>query len=138
MFQQRKIISLVALLLLMVIGMAFSITSEPRYRNLKVLPRDISERQLDSIMSAYTKALRVSCDFCHIPPKKDPFSLAKPTEELDFALDMPMKEEARKMIRLQIDINKKYFYNDSTIRPEYLNVVGCNTCHRGNPFPAWE
>ena len=59
-------------------------------------------------------------------------------DELDYALDMPMKEEARKMIRMQMYINSTYFYYDSTKAPAFLNVVTCNTCHRGNPFPAYE
>jgi hypothetical protein len=36
---------------------------------------------------------------------------------------------------MSIDINKKYFYFDKNIQPEYLNVVHCNTCHHGEPVP---
>lgn len=138
MVQNQKTISLVALLMMAVMAMASTMNNEGKYKNLKVLPKDITEQKLDSIMNAYTAALKVSCDFCHIPAKAPLFSIARASGELDFALDNPMKEEARKMIRLTMDINTKYFYFDSTIRPEYLNVVGCNTCHRGNPFPAFE
>lgn len=138
MFHSHKTTVIVLVLLITVIGTAFTITTEPRYKNLQVLPKDITEQRLDSMMNAYTRALKVSCDFCHLKAKKDMFSIAPPKDELDFALDNPMKEEARKMIRLQMEINTKYFYNDTTIKPAYLNVVGCNTCHRGNPFPAYE
>ncbi|RYZ99601.1 MAG: c-type cytochrome [Sphingobacteriaceae bacterium] len=134
----RKATGLLFLLSLVVITTAATIGSNGKYKNLKILPQDISEKKLDSIMNAYNKALSVSCDFCHIKPKKDLFSLTPVKDEIDFALDNPMKEEARKMIQLQMDINTKYFYNDSTIKPQYLNVVGCNTCHRGNPYPAYE
>lgn len=102
----------------------------PKPRNLKVLPRDISDEKLDSIMNSYNRALGVDCSFCHAQAKNR-------TDSLDFASDeLPMKEEARKMMRLTIQINKDYFYFDSTIRPEYLNVVTCLTCHRGDPMPA--
>ena len=138
MLQNRKTIILLSLLTIVIITTASTISTGPKYKNLQVLPRDISEKKLDSMMDAYNKALKVSCDFCHIKAKKDVFSIAPPPDELDFALDNPMKEEARRMIKLQMDINTKYFYNDSTIKPVYLNVVGCNTCHRGNPYPAYE
>lgn len=138
MIQPPKIITLSALLVFAVIVTASTITSNARYKNLQILPKDITEIKMDSIMNAYTKALKVSCDFCHIKEKKALFSIAPETGDLDYALDNPMKEEARKMMRLTMDINTKYFYFDSTIRPEYLNVVGCNTCHRGNPYPVYE
>lgn len=127
-------------ILFAIIGIAANIDEPSNYRNLKVLPKDITPGRLDSIMSAYNKALKVNCDFCHVKPKKNIFSPVQP-KGLDFALDNPMKEEARRMIRLQMDINTKYFNNDISNkgkRPEYLNVVSCNTCHRGNPYPAYE
>lgn len=138
MIHQRKTMTLVLFLSLVVIGTSATMITGSKYKNLKVLPKDISERQLDSIMNAYNKALKVSCDFCHVKAKKDIFSIAPAEDKLDYALDNPMKEDARRMIKLQIDINKNYFYFDSTTRPEYLNVVSCNTCHRGNPYPAHE
>ncbi|MEO7524713.1 MAG: c-type cytochrome [Ferruginibacter sp.] len=104
------------------------------YKNLKVLPADISEKKLDSIMSSYCKALNVDCGFCHVK-SKGTFDFNPTKDELDFAEDGKMKEEARKMIHLMIDINKGYFYYDKDIRPEYLNAVSCITCHRGNPLP---
>jgi len=138
MAQHQKTISLVALLAIAVMVMASTMHSNDRYKNLKILPKDISEKQMDSIMNAFTRALKVSCDFCHVPAKKPLFTIAPATSDLDYALDNPMKEEARKMIELTRSINTKYFYSDSSIRAEYLQVVGCNTCHRGNPYPAYE
>lgn len=107
------------------IGMGFPYHKE---RNLKVLPKNISEAKLDSIMESYTVALGVKCNFCHVPVKN--------TDSLDFVSDAePMKENARRMMRMTIELNKNYFYFDTAIRPEYLNVVTCKTCHRGEPFP---
>ena len=135
-----KAITFSLFILFAVIGIAATINEPSNYRNLKVLPKDITPKRLDSIMSAYNKALKVNCDFCHVRPKKNPFSPVQ-ADRIDFALDNPMKEEARRMIRLQMDINIKYFNNDISNkgkRPEYLNVVSCNTCHRGNTYPAYE
>ena len=96
------------------------------FKNLKVLPKDISSEKLDSIMHTYNKALDVSCGFCHV--SKDGVE--------DFVSDVkPEKEVARNMMRMTIDINKKYFNFDSTLHPAYLNVVTCNTCHKGNAYP---
>ena len=134
----KKPISLVTLIALAVLATAASI-STGKYKNLKILPQDISEKKMDSIMDAYSRALKVNCDFCHAKAKKDMFSITPQTNtnELDFAADdNPMKENARKMMRLTMDINKNYFHYDSLVKPVYLNVVSCNTCHRGNPYPV--
>ncbi len=137
MFSYKKTIGFLAIIGLAIISTASTMRGN-KYKNLQVLPKDISEKQLDSLMNSYNKALKVSCDFCHTKAKKNPLSLLPSTDELDYALDMPMKEEARKMIRMQIQINTNYFYYDSSKAPAFLNVVTCNTCHRGNPFPAYE
>jgi Photosynthetic reaction centre cytochrome C subunit len=107
------------------IGMGLPFDKE---RNLKVLPKDISEAKLDSIMESYTVALGVKCNFCHVPVKN--------TDSLDFVSDAePMKENARRMMRMTIELNKNYFYFDTAVRPEYLSLVTCKTCHRGEAFP---
>ncbi|MFM2358306.1 MAG: hypothetical protein RLY16_299 [Bacteroidota bacterium] len=120
---------------IIVIFTAAQMGPKPTFRNLKVLPQDITQNRLDSIMHEYNKALKVNCDFCHIPAK-DFTGLNIGSNQLDFALDNSMKENARKMMIMTININKTNFYYDSTIKAEYLNVVNCNTCHRGNPYPA--
>lgn len=98
-------------------------------RNLKVLPKDISDVKLDSIMQTYNVALGVKCNFCHVAKKGS-------SDSLDYISDAePMKENARRMMRMTIELNKNYFYFDSAVRPEYLKVVTCKTCHRGEAFP---
>jgi hypothetical protein len=107
---------------------SISMTLPAGDRNLKVLPKDISDEKLDSIMQTYTVALGVKCDFCHVSKNKE--------GDMDFASDKePMKENARNMMRMTIEVNKKYFYFNKDTRPEYLRVVGCKTCHRGEPIP---
>lgn len=112
-------------------GAAFSKKPAGKHKNLQILPQDISEERLDSIMQSYNKALGVNCQFCHVPVKNFP-------DSIDYASDAePMKENARNMMRMTIYINKTYFYFDKERKPEYLNVVHCNTCHRGEAFPEF-
>ena len=134
MFKNHNVATIILLLAFSVLMIAAQIKTGNKFKNLKVLPKDISEYKLDSIMSSYNKALNVSCDFCHIKAKNS----QPPYDTVDYALDNKMKEEARRMIRMMNNINRTHFYYDSSTRPEYLNVVSCNTCHRGNPFPAHE
>lgn len=109
------------------------------YKNLKALPQDITEKQLDSCMNAYCRALKVDCGFCHPPKPNSLYGITlKQPQQTDFAADNPMKEDARKMIRMQMELNRKFFYFDTLARPEFLNMVNCNTCHRGSPFPMSE
>lgn len=127
--QKNKLLATISLIILAVLG-ASALQVPPKHKNLQVLPKDISDEKLDSIMNSYNKALGVSCDFCHEKKKIYP-------GDFDYAADNnPMKTEARRMMRLTIQLNKEHFYYDTLVRPEYLKVVTCNTCHRGEAFPA--
>ncbi|HUR66248.1 MAG TPA: c-type cytochrome [Chitinophagaceae bacterium] len=129
MLHKNKIKTLLAVSVFVLVGEAAVRGSYQQERNLKVLPKDISDQKLDSIMQTYNKALGVACDFCHA--KKAVFP-----GDLDFASDKePMKEEARKMMRMTIEINKNNFWFNKEDRPEYLHTVTCKTCHKGEPFP---
>ena len=126
---KKRIVTALVLTLLVVAGVASVGAPKARHKNLKILPQDISEQKLDSIMESYSKALGVTCKFCHTEVKGFP-------DSLDYAVDEnPMKENAREMMRMTIYINKTHFYFDKNERPEYLKVVNCKTCHRGEPFP---
>src|SRR5580692_590254 len=76
---------------------------ERRYKNLKVLPRHISSKELQGIMTDdFEDGLGVSCGFCHAP--------AAGGHGLDFVSDAkPEKEIARAMMRMTLSLNKKYF-----------------------------
>ncbi|MEP7373787.1 MAG: c-type cytochrome [Chitinophagaceae bacterium] len=127
---KKKFITFFTLTVLVLAGIAAVKKPNAKHKNLKILPNDISEQKLDSIMESYSKALGVSCSFCHTAVQGLP-------DSLDYASDTnEMKENARKMMRMTIEINKTHFYFDTTQRPEYLKVVTCKTCHRGEPFPA--
>lgn len=111
------------------LGMAAARLPDQQPRNLKVLPADIPDAQLDSIMESWNKALGVKCDFCHVKKKTYP-------GDWDYAADTePMKENARDMLRMTMEINKNHFWFDKNQQPAYLTTVSCRTCHRGQPFP---
>lgn len=129
MLHKKKITVFAFLGLFVFLGVAAIKPAPQKLRNLLILPRDISDAKLDSIMQTYNTALGVKCNFCHTPVAGFP-------DSLDYASDRePMKTEARKMIRMMIDINKANFWYNKAERPEYLNTVHCNTCHRGEAFP---
>lgn len=118
-----------ALVALVIFGMAAVSRPVPAFRNLQILPKDIPEAMLDSIMESYNTALGVSCDFCHSRQTGFP-------DRLDFASDSNhMKTEARDMMRMTIDINQKNFWHNKNIPAVYLNRVSCITCHRGVAYP---
>jgi cytochrome c5 len=102
---------------------------ETPYKNLKVLPADISSRQLLRLMTdVFQDELGVSCSFCHAENKE--------THKPDYASDeKPEKEIARMMIRMTNGINKDYFGLTRTVEGDSLLEVSCGTCHKGNPHP---
>jgi len=102
---------------------------EPNYENLKVLPKNISSKDLQGIMvDDFQDGLGVTCSFCH--------ANAKNGHGLDFASDAkPEKEIARAMMRMTIGINKKYFKVKHPQIGSNALTLTCNTCHKGEAFP---
>ena len=100
------------------------------FTNLQVLPKDISPKALQQIMAdEFQDALGVGCNFCHA---KEKGSL-----HLDYASDeKPEKEIARSMMRMTMDINKKYFEVEHPLIGDSLMTISCNTCHHGVAHPA--
>ena len=100
---------------------------QEKFKNLKVLPKDISPEDLRAVMGGFTRALGVRCSGCHA---------SKPGEQrLDFTLDdKPEKKTARVMMQMVHDINDKYI---STLE-DHSNPpiqVQCITCHHGISRP---
>ena len=143
---------------------AFTTSKEPRFKNLQILPKDISGHDLDSIMHHFTAALGVKCNFCHVRNEE--------AKQMDFSNDAkPEKQIARKMMLMAIDINKNYFEGmdmdmdhdemdhdmmnksmDSSMNKKMdhkmmdtlmnaddskymLKSITCFTCHRGEEHP---
>jgi len=116
----------------LIIGIAAS-RHPTEFKNLKVLPKNISEKTLDSVMDEFTKALKVDCDFCHVKP-------ADSTANWDMASDLnPEKNVARKMIDMANKINKDFFNATTKYGDENAVLeIHCVTCHHGQPHPEME
>lgn len=100
--------------------------ADPGFRNLQVLPNDITRPELLTTMRRFTQALGVGCDYCHVanPPGTEP--------ELNFASDAKQeKQTARLMIRMTRRINDGFIARV----PDSHTVVTCWTCHRGEGQP---
>jgi hypothetical protein len=128
----RKLI-VISALSLTVIGSVAAIgpakTPGSAFKNLKVLPKNISQKQLSAIMvDQFQDELGVSCNFCH--------SENKETHKPDYASDeKPEKQIARLMMRMTIGINRKYFKIRHAMTGDSTGIVSCGTCHQGKPRP---
>lgn len=127
----RKQIAVLTIIAALIYVVSVSFTPAPPqggFKNLKVLPKDISRDSLDAIMDYFKGSLGVKCGFCHAP---DPS-----TGRLNFASDdKPEKETTRYMMKMTSDINKNFFnFNNSTM-PDTIRAVTCYTCHHGDPHP---
>ncbi len=139
---KKSILVLAACLFLVIIFQAFAKPLQPQFKNLQILPKDISHDDLDSVMHYFTASLGVKCGYCHVG---DPA-----TRKMDFSKDdKPEKLIARKMMLMTIDINKNHFQQiaeqmdsgkmamptDTSAVSYMLKYVTCYTCHRGDPHP---
>ncbi|HET6931327.1 MAG TPA: c-type cytochrome [Candidatus Acidoferrum sp.] len=89
-------------------------TAAQQFKNVQVL-KDIPADQLIPTMQFIADALGVDCEFCHVEHARDKD-------------DKKEKQTARKMIEMELAINKAHFKNEIE--------VTCYTCHRGSPHPA--
>jgi hypothetical protein len=99
--------------------------------NLKVLPKNISNRELHDIMKGYCIALGVRCGFCHVSEQIE----GQQHPKFDFASDnKPEKNIARNMIRMVQGINENYI--GKMIGGDHqLEQINCVTCHMGRKTP---
>ncbi|TCZ74200.1 c-type cytochrome [Flaviaesturariibacter aridisoli] len=114
-----------------VLALSFTIHGEePKYKNLKILPKNITHEQMDSVMHHFSAALGQRCNFCHV--RNDS------TRVWDFASDANKhKLVAREMMTMTNKINNKYF--EEAGDPKKLDtklMVTCFTCHGGKVEPA--
>ena len=100
------------------------------WKNLKVLPQNITKDSLMFLMHTFNNSLGVDCVHCHTAQADNP-------EKLDFASDAKLnKEIARGMLVMTNDINSKYFLPHAPEpKPKQIVAVYCVTCHRGNSNP---
>jgi hypothetical protein len=128
----KKMLAILSVVAFVILGIAFS--NHPKdFKNLQVLPKNISEKMLDSVMNEFTKALKVDCDFCHVKPVDS-------TAQWDMASDVkPEKNIARKMITMSNAINKQFLNATTKYGDENAVLeIHCMTCHRGDPHPEIE
>ena len=90
--------------------------------NLQVLNFE-SKRDLKNYMKTIGKDLGVKCAFCH--------------DLNDKSIDTDHKKIARKMMRMQMDLNKSFFalLGDSLDVHDDIPQISCWTCHRGSKDP---
>jgi photosynthetic reaction center cytochrome c subunit len=89
-------------------------TAEQQFKNIQVL-KDVPAEQVIPTMQFIAASLGVECEFCHVQHEmqKD---------------DKKEKQTARKMISMELAINKSHFDNEL--------AVTCYTCHRGSAHPV--
>lgn len=118
-----------ALVVVTVIAIAVPVTSQipDEFTNLKVLRKDISKREMVSIMRSFAGALGKRCNYCHVG--ENPASL----KDYDFASDeKETKRVARVMMKMTNDINKTHL---PTLERDNVTQVRCVTCHHGVEDP---
>jgi len=94
-----------------------------KFTNLQALPKDISKRELMSIMRSFAFALDVRCEHCHVQKDK----------EIDYSADdKQSKKTARVMLQMVGTINRDFI--DKVSNPKSIQVE-CVTCHHGLTQP---
>ena len=126
----RKYGVLIAMAIVVIAGIAAVPSPRNDYKNLKVLPKDISTKDLSRIMiDEFEDGLGVSCGFCHAEEKD--------SHKLDYASDeRPEKEIARLMMKMTLDVNEKYFQVTHPLIGDSVLSITCMTCHKGQPRPG--
>ncbi len=99
------------------------------FKNLKVLPKNISQRALLDTMRGFALALGVRCVYCHVGKE------GQPLDSVNFRSDdKRTKRAARVMMHMVMHINEEHLA-DVPDRPLPHVVVRCATCHRGVARP---
>ena len=99
------------------------------FKNLKVLPKTISQRALIDTMRGFALALGVRCVYCHVGKE------GQPLDSVNFRSDdKRTKRAARVMMHMVMHINEEHLL-DVPDRPKPVVVVKCATCHRGIARP---
>jgi hypothetical protein len=132
MFFNRKTLAVIMVSLFVWVGIAATKPPEDhKFKNLKILPKNISKEDLDKVMDNFKAALGVKCSFCHAP------SPDTAQHWPDFASDAkPEKNIARKMMKMTTKLNKKYFSYNKNEQGEFIPTVECMTCHHGHEHPG--
>ena len=122
------VVTLLAAIILL--AMSFTPPEPPKvkYKNLRVLSKNTTKAELDSVMKHFTGSLGVKCGNCHVRGNDA-------QKNWDFASDSSEnKKIARGMMRMTAKINKKYFREVNN--EKNIKIVSCYTCHNGKEHPG--
>lgn len=122
--------------LVCLISLSFAFQENPvKYENLKVLPKNTTKKEMDSIMRHFSMSLGVRCNFCHVRGNDA-------QKNFVFASDSSKhKLVARNMFKMMTKINKKYFKPKDDENGSMANngnripQVSCYSCHHGKENP---
>jgi len=130
MLNNKKILITLGLMAVVTIAALTSMApAEREYKNLKVLPKDISHEDLGKVMGEWSHSLGVHCTFCHVRDEA--------AKKMDFPNDAkPEKNMAREMFKMMNKINHKFFKAEKdSLGMMARTGVTCYTCHRGDSHP---
>jgi hypothetical protein len=127
---KKTLLVVTGFIFLIAVSLAFTGKDDPLYKNLKVLPKNITKEEMDSVMHHFSLSLGVRCNYCHIRNDE--------TKKWDFASDENKhKLVARNMMVMTDKINDKYFNLAGGKRDLHTQLmVTCYTCHHGATDPA--
>ena len=127
---KKSIVATLAFAALVAVSFAFNDAGEdPLYKNLKILPKNITKPQLDSVMNHFANSLGVKCGFCHMRNEE--------TKTWNFPADSNKhKLVAREMLKMTYKINDKYFDVTGSKNLGTTLMVTCYTCHNGKKEPS--
>jgi hypothetical protein len=130
----KKILVAITLGLAIIFGQSFAQKhddDDEKPTNLKILPKNISGKELHNIMRGFSMSLGVRCGFCHVSEQVEGQTKSK----FDFASDnKPEKNIARNMMRMTQAINENYI--GKMIGADHaLEQIACVTCHMGRKTP---
>jgi hypothetical protein len=104
-------------------------SDQGEFKNLKVLPQNITHDELVATMRGFSRALGKRCDACHA-------ALPGETNKLDYASDAKdEKRNARKMILMTRAANTQFISKLEHEPTDTPDQVTCWTCHRGKFHP---
>jgi hypothetical protein len=104
---------------------------DDHFTNLKILPKNISGKELHDIMKGFSISLGVRCNFCHVAEQVE----GQEHPKFDFDSDnKPEKTTARNMMHMVQAINNDYLAK--MIGGDHqLEQIECVTCHMGRKTP---
>ena len=96
---RRKMILLSVIVLVVAFASLSFKNDEPKFKNLKVLDKNISKDELTIIMKEFKTALGVKCNFCHVESKTNPGKLDEEAQNVSDSQSRLSGEEAERARR---------------------------------------